>query len=140
MAASLKQPTKSEVTELCNKNKSVGVVYVSLYNKTGHKELSYYRTIGQKEANIFLDLMNKNHQIERQESDISKKNSLLKELEFSGIAIGPGSGPMDSGGNGARVRCCPSCGGIDPSDRLKNNFSASYHGHKQNCKLAEILK
>lgn len=37
------------------------------------------------------------------------------------------------------ARCCPACGGIDPSDRLSGSFTPESHGHRRDCYLAAAL-
>lgn len=65
------------------------------------------------------------------------KSELLKNLEWSSRRQGQGSGPMSSGG--PLVRCCPSCGGICPTDPNRNHFVESSHGHRATCELASEL-
>lgn len=61
---------------------------------------------------------------------------LLRELEWSSIKRGPGSGPHGSGGDGQEFESCPMCGGIAPDQRGADmNFVASAIGHKEACRL-----
>ena len=61
---------------------------------------------------------------------------LLRELEWSSIRRGPGSGPHGSGGDGQAFKSCPMCGGIAPDQRGADmNFVASAIGHKEACRL-----
>jgi hypothetical protein len=60
----------------------------------------------------------------------------LEELEWSGEAVGPGSGPMFSGNDGARYPACPLCGGLKEPN---NSFIESAVGHQPGCRLAAVL-
>lgn len=61
---------------------------------------------------------------------------ITDEVEWSGYARGQGSGPMGSGGDGARYPACPVCGGLK---RGNNEFINSAVGHKPGCRLAASL-
>ena len=64
---------------------------------------------------------------------------LLKKLEWSGHSLGMGSGPMGSGGDGCKIRCCPVCSGVDPSDSNAGDIHADWHGHREDCELNACL-
>lgn len=74
------------------------------------------------------------------ESRIKLAARALRKVEWAGEQRGPGSGPMFSGGDGQRVRCCPACRGIDPSDPFKGEFVADAHGHRPGCVVAAALR
>lgn len=66
---------------------------------------------------------------------------LLENLEWSSFRQGPGSGFMDSGGDGAMVSCCPSCKGVKPDyPNAKSFFIQEVIGHRNDCELASELK
>lgn len=62
--------------------------------------------------------------------------NLLQKLEWSGVAEGPGFGPMDSG-PGTKYPACPECGGIKPGTR--SDFREEAHGHRRDCELGAVL-
>lgn len=61
---------------------------------------------------------------------------MLKKLEWSGTAHGPG-GRM--GDLGEAFPACPECRGIKDVPGVRDNF-ASGIGHKRNCELKRLLK
>jgi hypothetical protein len=67
---------------------------------------------------------------------VSKKHlKLFKQLEWSGIVMGPGN---NMGDTGDPVGCCPCCGGIDPDDPISDAYSKV--GHTGKCKLAKYIR
>lgn len=62
--------------------------------------------------------------------------AFLDKLEWSGITLGPGSGPMDSGDDGTPYASCPVCGQLK---KPNNEFIESAVGHKLNCKMKVFL-
>ena len=63
----------------------------------------------------------------------------LRFVEWGGCQQGPGSGLMFSGGDGAMVRACPACKGIDPSDPGASSFTERAQGHRHECCIAEAI-
>ena len=44
------------------------------------------------------------------------------------------------GHDGQKVRACPVCQGVDPSDRMSFLFIQEVHGHRDNCQLKKCLE
>lgn len=65
---------------------------------------------------------------------------LLRDLEWSGYRRGPGSGPMDSRGDGLMSRSCPECKGIDPSDPYRHEWVKQAWGHRPDCRIKLALE
>jgi len=65
--------------------------------------------------------------------------AMLRRLEWSASTRGPGSGFMDSGGDGALCPTCPICHGIDPESVNRHDFVRSAWGHREDCELANMI-
>ena len=61
-------------------------------------------------------------------------NKVLLLCEWGGTRLGPGSGPMCTGGDGDTVSCCAECGGINPSDPGRGDFIEDSWGHRSTCR------
>lgn len=60
----------------------------------------------------------------------------LTDVEWSGSAYGPGTGPHGSGGDGPRLPACPLCRGIKPGGGAETAFRREAIGHRPGCRLA----
>lgn len=60
----------------------------------------------------------------------------LDYIEWSGVKVGPGSGPHSSGGDGDRSPACPVCGGLKEKSP---GFIEEAVGHREGCELDRLL-
>lgn len=63
------------------------------------------------------------------------ETQLLRKLEWSGKRLGPGSGPMFSGGDGTPYPACPLCGGLKEPNQ---EFNKEAVGHRPECDFLHI--
>lgn len=61
----------------------------------------------------------------------------LEDIEWSGKARGPGSGPHSSGGDGDIFPACPVCRGLKEKSP---GFIEDAVGHREGCELDRALK
>lgn len=60
----------------------------------------------------------------------------LDYIEWSGVKVGPGSGPHSSGGDGDRFPACPVCRGLKEKSP---GFTDEAVGHRKDCELDRLL-
>jgi hypothetical protein len=66
-----------------------------------------------------------------------KAIELLKRLEWSGSAYGPG---VHMGDVGRPYPACPICFQVKPNSGAGGDFNPSAFGHKRNCELKSELE
>ena len=66
--------------------------------------------------------------------------AILKSVEWRGVFVDGRGMPMTAAARPDMVEnCCPFCDGQKPPEQIPSWMSESNFGHRQGCKLGEIL-